>query len=365
MESADKNGARLRPDTTHCAEDWFYWYFRVSGAAGRTLRFEFPARPVVTGMGPLASFDGGTNWRWLGYGCVEDWHIFTCTVPEGVEDARFAMSFPYVEDNLKAWLNEHGKREGLKVEPFCKSAKGREVELLRLTSDAPGKVRRLLFTVRHHACESIANYALEGLLEAMLSGELRRELKGLNVEVLALPFMDKDGVEQGEQGKSRRPHDHGRDYKGESIYPETGTLRRLFPDWAGQRLSAVVDLHCPWIRGQWNEQIYQVGSNVPLQWERQRRFGAILEKTARGPLRYRRDDDMPFGVDWNSEHDYDAGESFVKWAAPLSGVLFSTCFEMPYGIVHGRPVTPDAVRSFGHDLARALTIYLSENLGPA
>ncbi len=59
---------------------------------------------------------------------------------------------------------------------------------------------RVLITCRHHACESTASYVVEGMMAALLAeteaGEWFRE----NTEVLVIPSMDKDGVEDGDQG---------------------------------------------------------------------------------------------------------------------------------------------------------------------
>jgi hypothetical protein len=56
---------------------------------------------------------------------------------------------------------------------------------------------------------------MSALLSESKDGRWFRE----NVEVVIVPFMDKDGVEEGDQGKNRKPHDHNRDYIGESIHP--------------------------------------------------------------------------------------------------------------------------------------------------
>ena len=41
-----------------------------------------------------------------------------------------------------------------------------------------------------------------------------------NYLVYVIPFVDIDGVENGDQGK-QAPHDHNRDYINSPIYPET------------------------------------------------------------------------------------------------------------------------------------------------
>ncbi len=57
---------RLRQDLRDTNVWWFYWHFRVRGAAERTLKFMFdepPDRSVFGGMGPCFSVDG-IDWEW-------------------------------------------------------------------------------------------------------------------------------------------------------------------------------------------------------------------------------------------------------------------------------------------------------------
>ena len=106
----------------------------------------------------------------------------------------------------------------MRAEVLCTTAKGREAERLRFGRLDGAPAQRVLLTARHHACESLASYALEGLIAEALgpSDEARRMRE--SVEFAAIPFVDKDGVEDGDQGKNRKPRDHNRDYDGESVH---------------------------------------------------------------------------------------------------------------------------------------------------
>ncbi len=68
----------------------------------------------------------------------------------------------------------------------------------------------------------------------------------------------KMGVEDGDQGKNRKPYDHLTDYSGESIYKATAAIRNQVPVWADGNLTAVLDFHCPGLRGKWAETIFVV-----------------------------------------------------------------------------------------------------------
>lgn len=83
-------------------EWWFYGYFRVRGAAGRTLSFQFTQGDVIGARGPAVSSDGGATWRWLGCEAVTH-QAFTYTFAPDAADVgvRFSFSLPYVERDLQ------------------------------------------------------------------------------------------------------------------------------------------------------------------------------------------------------------------------------------------------------------------------
>ena len=56
----------LRQDLRDTKGWWFYWNFRVRGAASRTLRFTFDGQSPIGVRGPAVSTDGGCEWTWLG-----------------------------------------------------------------------------------------------------------------------------------------------------------------------------------------------------------------------------------------------------------------------------------------------------------
>ena len=74
-----------------------------------------------------------------------------------------------------------------------------------------------------------------------------------NAHVLAVPFMDKDGVVNGDQGKKRLPHDHNRDYV-IGRYPSVRALQAAGPT-NGTKV-CYFDLHSPWLRGWVHDQIH-------------------------------------------------------------------------------------------------------------
>ncbi len=362
VERIEGNTVHLRPDLRDTEGWWFYWNFRVAAVpAGQTLTFDFGERNPIGARGPAISRDGGVTWMWLGLDACNG-ATFTCAFPDGGA-AWFAFAVPYVESDLRVFLKKGEGTSALALETLCKSADGRKVEALRAgcTGDIPRC--RILLTARHHACETMASYVLEGILDAILADDSIGSWYQKNVEVLAIPFMDKDGVEEGDQGKNRHPRDHNRDYDDNSIYPETAALRDRTKDWAEGVLLVAMDLHCPYIRGKGNESIYLVGSADQVMWERQQRFGTILEHVNDSPLPYHASDNLPFGKDWNTDQNYGKGCSFARWAETIAGISLSTSMEIPYANVGGQAVTSESARAFGAAVAKAVKAYLMESCG--
>ena len=355
VEDIDGDIIRMRPDLRDTEGPWFYWHCRLHGGGGRTVRVEMTRPHTLTTRGAAASFDGGSTWQWLSPTGPEEWS-FICPVPADAEDVRLAMTPPYTGEHLRRYLDSH---EHLEVSALCTSRRDRPVVCLRagdLSGDAP---HRVLVTARHHCCEMMASWELEGLLDAFAAADDDGAWLRENVEIMAIPFVDTDGVLDGDQGKNRRPRDHNRDYQGESIYPETAAIRRRVPAWGDGRLRVTLDLHCPWIRGvETNERIYIVGSPDRRIWAEQQHFGELIEKHRRGPLPYLAADSLPFGQAWNVGSNESTGRSFGRWAATLDGVALAASIELPYAIARETDVTPATARSFGTDVATALRHYL-------
>jgi hypothetical protein len=359
VERIEGDRVDLRPDLRDTQGWWFYWNFRVRGAQGRTLTFRFVDRNPIGVRGPAVSTDQGLTWSWLGADRVQD-ASFRYSFAADADEVRFCFAMPYQQEHFERFLADYRDNRYLSVQPLCTSRAGRSIERLHVGDIERQPRYRIFLAARHHACESMASYTLEGFVAAALAdtddGRWFRE----HVHLLAVPFVDKDGVEQGDQGKNRKPHDHNRDYRGESIYPSVAAIRTLLPAWSNGRLDVAFDLHCPWIRGPYNEVIYMVGSANPEIWQRQTAFGQILEQVQQGPLKYRAADNLPFGKAWNTDANYGQGVSFGRWASQLEGIGLAATFEIPYANAAGGVVDADSARAFGHDLLRAIRQFVSQ-----
>lgn len=345
---------------------WFYYNFRLRGPEEKTATIRFVDKSPVGVRGPAISTDGGRTWKWMGAEAMTNSTVgkssawsFQAAVPKGAAEARFAFAPTYLESNLRDWLAAQGSNPALKISELCRSRKGRGVELIRAGCLDDAKERGIvLLTARHHACESMASYALEGLLAEVLSGDEAGQWRE-RWQVIALPFADKDGVEDGDQGKNRAPHDHNRDYNEVPIYPEIAAWMKL-GESLQSRVVFSLDMHCPSIRGVWNDRAYFVGAADPAMAEKERAFVQVLEAVRRGSIPFLAADCyLPFGKAWNQASNYADGRSSAGWARKtFPEARFAGTIEVAYADALGVEVNADSARALGRDLARAIWRHL-------
>jgi dienelactone hydrolase len=346
----------LKPDLSETAGDWFYWYFKVSNISGKQLFFQFTMDNQFAAFGPAYSINNDHSWKWYGENRVHNNGFSISFSPEDTV-AWFCTAFPYTGKDLDSFLGQSKITDGLVRDTLCLSPEGRVIEKLSIQPSGDGPRTRVLITARHHACEMMANYVLEGIIESIVN-EVDLEYLREKVEFLIVPFVDKDGVENGEQGKNRIPRDHNRDYAGESIYQSTAAIRDEIPAWSDGRLKIALDLHCPWIKGKYHEWISLVGKKDPVMEAAQIRFCELLEENARGELPFRSRDFLPYGTDWNVGGSYTKGMSFSQWATGIDNISLATTIEFPYANILGIQVSKDNARAFGKAVSFALMDYL-------
>lgn len=320
----------LRDTTT----DWFYWAFAVEGAEGMTLTFHFAPNRLGY-WGPAVSHDL-ENWHWLGQ---KNGDTFTYHFGEDEKCVYFAHNMLYHPSRFLRFAEEIG----LKAETLCSSHRGREVPYVRF---GEGK-KKIILTARHHACESTGSYVLEGALR-----ELKRDPIP-DTEVFCVPFVDYDGVVDGDQGKNRAPHDQNRDYvEGEkSIYPEVAAIR-AFADEYGCAFG--IDFHSPWHIGGENDKGY-VPQPSSKKKARQDEFDLALERNLRpGAFRYQKKWDIAPNVDWNKEENPTCGRYLLK--KPDNDLAFS--IETAYFGEENNVISENAMLTLGASVADTLREFI-------
>jgi len=230
---------------------WFH--VQVSGLAGDTLRFVWDLADITLGnreelalLRPVLRADGGP---WTRAEAVEPVRL-----PDGRRQVHFAhtggadtvaaaLCYPYASVHLDATLAE--LRGAWERSPIGITGEGRTLERLRLAG-AEGPRPGVYLMARQHAGETPGSWVLDGVLRFLASDDaVAREIVD-SLDVWVAPFVDLDGVVNGDYGKDALPWDFNRAWESLAMRPEVHALQRdlqRFAEHCAPRL--VVDLHAP------------------------------------------------------------------------------------------------------------------------
>lgn len=313
--------------------DWFYWAFCVEGAEDREITFKFESKRLGY-WGPAVSHDL-KDWHWLD---SVDGESFTYRFGSGESPVYFAHNMLYHPDRFIAFAESRA----LEVSELCRSRKGRSVPCLHIDDGN----RSIIITARHHACESTGSYVMEGVLEELTASPIP------NTRILCVPFVDYDGVLDGDQGKSRAPHDHNRDYTDAPIYPEVAAIR-THADRYGCNFG--FDLHSPYHKGGNNDRIFIVRNKVE-KLEKFDRFSALLEsELTSDAMQYKKENDHPPLTGWNQPSPNFA---FTTNSRPECDLAFT--LESAYFGTKENKVSAERLISLGKCFAKAIRKYIGE-----
>ena len=332
--SVDGNNITLKNEIRDTTEDWFYWAFCVEGAKGKTITFNFEANRLGW-FGPAISTNL-VDWDWLD--SVEG-DSFTHTLDS--DKVYFAHSFLYHPARFETFA----KANNLKIDTLCKSRKGRNVPCITF---GEGK-RHIILTARHHACESTGSYVLEGVLSQLIKTPIE------DTTIFCGPFVDFDGVVDGDQGKARAPYDHNRDYGKDApaIYPESRAIRE-YADKNGCFFG--FDFHSPWHRGAENDCVFIVQNSLE-KIDRLNRFGEIFESNiTEGSLKYYHKNDYPFGVGWNK-----GGPQFARYMSEKKDNQIAFTLETAYFGTPDNKVSGENMVEMGRCFAKSVIEYVKKD----
>ena len=315
-------------------QDWFYWAFCIEGAAGRTLTFQFPKHRLGY-WGPAVSHDL-VEWHWLN-DVSNDAFCYRFEAHEN--KVYFAHSPLYHPDRFFGLC----RTLGLTVDELCKSRKGRSVPCLHIGNGN----KSILLTARHHACESPGSYVLEGVLQELTAHPME------DTRILVVPFVDLDGVIEGDQGKARVPHDHNGDYAGEPLYPEARAIRDYATEFG---CHYALDLHAPWHRGAQNDHVFVV-RKCAEKLDRFERLSALLEaEVTPSSMQYQGENDHAPDTGWNKSN----GPGFASAMNKRPENILAFALENTYFGTADNVSTPDRLIELGKCFIRAIKKYDNE-----
>jgi len=293
VEKIEGSHVYLKNQLRDITGTWFYWAFCVEGANGKTLTFHFEEHRLGY-FGPAVSHNL-ESWEWLN--SPDDDNTFTYTFSENEDKVYFAHDMLYHPNRFY----EFCEKNDLKVEEFCVSEKGSSVPFITFGEGE----KTVLLTARHHACEATGNYVLEGVLENLLENPIE------GYKFICVPFVDFDGVVNGDQGKQRIPHDHNQDYvpDKEPIYAVPKKIREIV---AGGGVLYGFDFHSPWHKGSDHDTALIVHSCEELR-SCFDSFGKLLEQEiTQNAFKYYTENDLYVGRSWNKGGNHTFSSCVIK-----------------------------------------------------
>lgn len=363
IEKISNDTVWITPDTRNIIGDWFYWAIEVISDTDRDLTFCLPPYKIPA-FGVAYSLDNGENWNWSKQDEEKYIHSFSLHLYKN-KPIRLSMGFPYTNSNWNKFVKGLDS-DVYVIDTLCMTAKDQAVPMMKLGSKSKGKDTlskpKVVITARHHACEMMTNYVLEGMIKSFVSNDKDLIPFLEKYEVLIIPFVDYEGVQNGDQGKSRYPRDHNRDYSGKSIYSTTNAIREFIPRWAQDNLALVIDMHCPGIWGKEHELIHIVGSKVEKFANAETLFASYLAKYTTGKeLLFDETAILYFGTSWNNDQSEIQGDSFKTWCQkqfPNSKLACS--LEVPYATNKGQKITIENLNEFGRAMSYAISDFLED-----
>lgn len=352
VNSIHKDEIHIEQEIRDSGEWWFYWCFCAKNLAGRTIRFIFDNGEVLGPYGPSVSADG-IHWRWAGAGSLINRSSFIYEFTKEEEEVYFSFSIPYQIKYFELFKKKLPENQKIVYDVLGISEKGRQIPCMRFGNVMKGK--HIYFTCRHHACESTAAYMLEGTVEYLL--EQREDfLEKYCIHIF--PFVDVDGVEDGDQGKARRPHDHNRDYIDEPIYNFTHGMYQYVKKYQPY---VFADYHSPWKWGDRNDVFFLV-KNLNEMERHQEMFADILEMTVSrhkglNGIPYNKEDNIDGDVEWNTGCSPTSTKYFIN-----QGVHLAIGFEVPYFGANGVVYTADRLRWLGRSVGESFIQYCCVNM---
>lgn len=347
----NENTVFMKVDLRDSTSAWFYWNFAVEGAEGKQITFDFLDDEVIGRFGPAKSTDF-ESWEYLQDDCSFGATSFTYKFKPNENKVFFCFSLPYQYSHFERFYNDIKDSSIVNCYTLGKTDKGKSDVPLVVIGKEDAK-KDIVFSCRNHSCESVASYVLQGVMLYIINNYSK--FTGYKFHIV--PFVDLDGVEGGDQGKGRYPHDHNRDYIDTPIYQ---TVNAWMAYVKKLKVQVGIDFHCPWKWGGQNDHVALIKGLIELN-EDIEKFADILKKVniedkTENKITYEGKYDVLPGQDWLPKIPNPTASNFYG----KSGAKIAFTIEIPYfglEVMH----TQKNTIAFGSNIAKSIELFLGSN----
>ena len=165
--------------------------------------------------------------------------------------------------------------------------------------------------------------------------------------IIAVPFVDYDGAAAGDQGKSRAPHDHNRDYIDQPVWRTTAAIMEMAKH---EDIRLALDLHAPDHRGHEHDHCYFLRSTANANASREL-FSRLLAAET-----HANENAFPFWHKFAFDRCGTTIGTFTNYFSRQPGVELSLCIETTYAGHYGYQTSQRSLIELGACVSRALRL---------
>ncbi|MGH2575618.1 MAG: M14-type cytosolic carboxypeptidase, partial [Ignavibacteria bacterium] len=186
------------------------------------------------------------NWYRFSGTIVGDSKEFTRTYSQS--PVYFAHGYPYVYTDLLNLVSNISFSPFVQISNLATSFGGRNVKLVKITEPCvPDSGKYLVWLLgRNHAMESHSNYVIVGMINFLVSNDIKADRLRRQAIIYIVPVMDVDNAAIGGTGKDRLPVDFNRDWDGPSYWPAVIAVKQKLAETVSLNpLKIFIDSHNP------------------------------------------------------------------------------------------------------------------------
>jgi len=191
------------------------------------------------------SYDKITWFRYAGT-IVGDSKEFTRTFSQS--PVYFCYGYPYTYSDMLNYVGSISNSLFVWVSNIAQSIGGRDVKMVRITAPCVSDSAKFIVWIlgRNHAMETHSNIVLEGLINFLVSGDVKADRLRRRAIIYIVPVMDVDNAFWGGTGKDQLPVDFNRDWDSPSYWQAVIAVKqKILETTQNNPLKIFIDSHNP------------------------------------------------------------------------------------------------------------------------
>ena len=361
IEDSPNPTVHFHSECRECTE--FLWFhLEAEGVGGRPLRFVWENAYYCLGnsnkLGNVRPvYNIGRGWQRVG--SVESVETLegprvAFEVPPAGNNVSVAFCYPYDLAELESLLNDLPAKPQETI--VAVTSRSRLIKRYRFPAAKPacrGAVEKppgIYIIARQHSGETPGTWAMDGIFRFLANGGAP------DIEWWLVPFVDLDGVQDGNYGKDALPYDFNRAWGKLPMRPELKGLQRDISTFSTVTSPcALLDLHAP---GHNEDGIYTHLPHEGRPDDQRKRVQQWAECLHKRLVEVMGRDEEAYYHEMNYISRWDKNNTVCSWAwDELKLPAFGT--EVSYQSYGGEILDPDGYRKAGRALALAALDYLA------